>query len=178
MSKTSPDEDRAGRFLRGRGLVPERYPKTRGRVNRKTPDFHVSGPNDAFFLCEVKSVFTKTGSDGILHRTTYNSLTENIYDAVKQFRSVNATHSVPNVIIWISHNFQINVRTLLNLASGRISIGRPPLVDLTKYREGRLKRVFDDVDLHIWLESDDTGQFVFNPAHGHLTSQLWRVFAK
>ena len=90
MGRSMPDEDRASRFLEGRGLTLERYPKVAGRGQGKTPDFRVTGPHDTFFFCEVKSVLTKTGPDGILHRTIYNNLPRNIHEAVKQFHSVNA----------------------------------------------------------------------------------------
>src|SRR2546427_4176885 len=115
MAKTNLDENRVCRFLRSHELMPVRYPKIRGRSKTKAPDFQVSGPNDVFFLCEVKSVLTSTGPDGILHSTIFNGLTEDVHEAVKQFRSVNSTHSVPNVLAWVSHNFQINVHSFLDL---------------------------------------------------------------
>lgn len=176
MRTSSRDERRAACFLRSRGLTTERFPKAAGRGKRKTPDFRVSTRDDVFFFCEVKSVLTKTGPEGILHSTIYNSLTENIHDAVKQFGSVNSTHSVPNVLLWISHNMQINVHTFLDLMKGHISIEDILVADLTKFRDGRMAREANDIDLHIWLESDGTPQFVFNGAHRHLFRQLRRVF--
>ena len=176
MPSTSHDEIRAASFLRAHGLSPERYPKVRGRGRVKTPDYQVCGPDDLFFLCEVKSVLTATGLKGILHRTIFNSLTENIHEAVKQFRAVNSTHSVPNVIIWISHNFQINVHTFLDLVKGGITIQEFLIADLTKFRRGRFDREINDVDLHVWLESDDTPQYVLNNWQPHFAYQLQKTF--
>ena len=88
------DEKQVVTFLKEKGLCPESFLRSQGFGNRKTPDSKVSGPGDIFFLCEVKSVFTETGSF-LLHSTKYNSIIKNAHDAVKQFDSVNETRSVP-----------------------------------------------------------------------------------
>ena len=52
------------------------------------------------------------------------------------------------------------------------------MADLSKYRYGRMKHEFSDIDLHIWLESDDTPHFIFNDARQDLMLRLVRAFQK
>jgi len=84
------DEDMTERFLMALGLKPERFPGKDSRREGKTPDFKVSAPTGEFFYCEQKNVMTKTGQSGIHHGTKHNSMTENIHNAAKKFRAVNA----------------------------------------------------------------------------------------
>jgi len=157
------DEYRASRFLESHGLKPNRFPGKDSTRSIKTPDFRVSASNGFFFYCEQKSVLSVTGNDGILHSTINNNLTDNIHDAVKQFREVNSKHLVPNVLLWFSHNCQINDQSLLDLLKGQIEINGKHLANLNKYRHGRIKYDLKEIDLHIWLYSWGDPVYVFTP---------------
>jgi hypothetical protein len=175
MSDNIEDEERVARLLARAGLEPRRYKISQCNPDKKNPDFEVVG-HDTYFLCEVKSICMGIGDGPVLHSTIFNNLTENIHDAIKQFRAANRIHSVPNVLLWISHNFRVNVRTFLDLACGRILVSTEVVADLSKYRYGRMKVEFTDIDLHIWLESDDTPHFIFNDVRPDLKSRLVRAF--
>lgn len=182
MSKKNPqeaisqdDERRVEAFLRSRNLNPTRFSKQEKKRYGKTPDYKVDGPNDAFFFLEVKSILTETGPEVILHSTKHGSLTDNIHEAVKQFRSVNNTRSAPNVLVWCSHNMQINFQDLRDLVGGGIVIDGVLCADLRKYRFGRVSSDLPDIDLHLWLD-DDTPQYLFIDEMPHLLGQLRRSF--
>lgn len=176
MANSKADEACAEQFLISRGLVPERFAGKDTRRRTKTPDFKVSATTGEFFYCEQKSVYTETGKGGILHRTICNSLTDNIHQAVSQFRSVNSRRFVPNVLIWISHNVQINERRLVELWEGCIKIGDLKIADLSRFRLERFRREFDDIDLHIWLYSDGVPQFILNAADQRFARLLSKIF--
>jgi len=178
MPKSNADEVRAARFLSASGLTPERYPESREPAKQKTPDFRVTGPGNTHFLCEVKSVRMDFADGPVLHNTIFNNLIDNLRWAIKQFRSVNRIHSVPNVLLWTSHNFRVNVHTFLDLAHGKILVAGESMADLKKFRYGLVRHEFNDIDLHIWLESDDTPHFVFNGARPDLVAQLTGAFKK
>lgn len=176
MPSSGHDERRVERFLASRDLRAERLPRLHYAEEPKTPDFQISGPNGEFLFCEVKSIFTKTSREGILHRTIHNGLTAKFHEAVAQLRTVNSQHFVPNVLAWVSHNVQINVHTFRDLLRGRILIQDKAIADLTPYRFGRLRVDIPEIDLHIWLESDDTPQWMINPTRPEFTNMLFRLF--
>jgi len=157
------DEERAIRFFESHGLQPKRYPGKDSKRLKKTPDFTVSASNGYFFYCEQKSVLAITGNDGILHSTINNNLTDNIHEAAKQFKEVNSKHLVPNVLVWFSHNCQINDQTLRDLLNGRIEFNGKQLANLLKFRHGRIGHDLEEIDLHIWLYPWGEPIYVFTP---------------
>ncbi|MFA7059895.1 MAG: hypothetical protein WC156_03660 [Pedobacter sp.] len=149
------DERLVEAYLRKCGLEPERFPGEDSTRHQKTPDFKVSSLSGKFFFCEVKSILTKTTERGLLHATVHNSFTKNIANAVEQFDSVNSHRLVPNVLVWVSHNFQINDQNLCELLVGNISIQGRVSVNLKKYRfSKRTSKNLKNIDLHIWLYHD------------------------
>ncbi len=103
----------------------------------RTPDFKgTSLPDGFFFFCEVKSLETKIGSNGILHTRVFNIFTATIHDAFGQFQAVNSQHIVPNVIAYVTHNFQIDWKSFEDFLQGYIDIpefaGRASAISLKR----------------------------------------------
>src|SRR6266436_5852793 len=95
------NEEAADKFLTARAFRPERFPKTE-QQGRKTPDFRVFQGADFRFYSEVKGIQEDTWLDKHLAAAppgvvvgggrpdpTYNRLTTDIHEAVKQFNAVN-----------------------------------------------------------------------------------------
>lgn len=174
---TKIDEKLVANYLRKFGLVPERFPGDDASRHQKTPDFKVSSLTGKIFFCEVKTILTMTTEKGLAHRTVHNGFTKNIADAVEQFNSVNSLRLVPNVLAWVSHNFQINDQNLHELLTGNISIQNKVYVDLKKYRyskrtSGNLK----NIDMHIWLYHDGEGRHIYTPNNEEFLFSLSTIF--
>ena len=176
---TKIDEKLVETYLNKFSLVAERFAGGETSRHQKTPDFKVISIGGKFFFCEVKTILTKTSEKGLAHKTVYNSLTSNIADAVGQFDSVNSLRLVPNVLAWVSHNFQINDQNLHDLLTGNISIGDKVYVDLKKYRfskrtSGNLRKI----DMHIWLYHNGEQRLIFTPNTYEHHNTLTAIFSK
>ena len=174
MNSSKKDENMAQVFLESCSLIVERYSKS--EKNNDTLDFKVSTSDGGMFLCEVKSIFTKTGERGLLHKTIFNNLSDKVHTAFKQFKSVNSRHLVPNVLIFISHNYQINRHTFSQLINGAIIIDELLVKDLGKYRFGRIKKEIGKIDLYIWLEDQDVAHYFLNPVDRLFAQKLSGIF--
>jgi len=85
MKQLSTDEITVKNFLYSCNLHAEQYKDAEMQVSR-TPDFRVTSQLDGlFFYCEVKSLETKMGRDGILHSRVVNIFSSSIHDALDQF---------------------------------------------------------------------------------------------
>ena len=177
MPSSRQDETKVERFLASRHLVAERLPRSIGPEEPEKPDFQVLGRNGELLFCEVKSIFAQTPLEGILHRTICNGLTVKFHKAAAQCRTVNSHHFVPNVLAWVSHNVQINVHTFRDLLRGHIRIDTQIIADLTPYRFGRLRADLPEIDLHVWLEEDDTPHWIIvNSSRPEFVTLLTRLF--
>ena len=77
------------RWLRGRGLVPERFPLRRRRLG-KTPDFRVALPTGEAFLVEVKTLTNA--------QPGYGAVALKLARAEAQFDAVNQGGHLANVL--------------------------------------------------------------------------------
>jgi len=176
MNVSTVDEYLAKTYLESFNLEVEHYSKY--EHGEKRPDFKVNSQFGLYFFCEVKSVLTETKETGILHKTIYNTISSKIHSASKQFREVNSNHFVPNVLVIVSHNMQINWHSFEEFARGFMRLGETSFVDLTKYRMGRIQHEFREIDLFIWLEDSHTAKLFFNDNNMRnvvLLSQLFNI---
>lgn len=172
MNKDTPDEKLAKKFLESHQLSPERFDKS---VAGRTPDFKVSSKSGVLFMCEIKSIEGAIDK-GILHATIFNNLTKKLHKAYKQFDSVNSQHLVPNVLIWVSHDFQINWHTFTNLMRGKIQIEDRLIRNLGKFTNGRIKHEKLEIDMHIWLHKNGDAEFLVNPTYRDFAHRLIILF--
>jgi len=149
-------------ILRSLGLEVSPHPVVRGSNRGLTPDYKVRKDGELVLYCEVKSVLTETHPEfGLLWQTLYNSLTADVHKAAKQFQAVNPDRTVPNVLIWMSHNFQINVNSFVDLAQGKIQIDNIEIADLGRYTRGRFQQDIDNIDMVIWIGPGGSDDMTF-----------------
>jgi hypothetical protein len=86
-------EDRVERWLRARGLRPERFPPHRRRLS-KTPDFRVATAAGAAFLVEVKTLTREQPS--------YGAVILKLLRARAQFEAVNQGGHLANVLALVT----------------------------------------------------------------------------
>jgi len=169
------DEKFAERILKTYGFDPVRFSK-KEKQDKQTPDFKVIAYNEFLFYCEVKSIVVDING-GIKHDTIQNNITDNIHEAYKQFQSVNSSHFAPNVLIWISHDNQIDILHLYNLFRGSMKIpGISFEKDLRKFCNGRIKDEKYNIDLHLWLYKNGEISSLINTVNGMFTDRLCRIF--
>jgi hypothetical protein len=168
------DEKLAKQFLENYNLKVTLYSKS-SKKSMQTPDFKVEYI-DFFFLCEIKSIHTKTTKKGILFSTIYNRIVNKIEKANEQFKSVNSQRLVPNVLILISHNFQINFDTLSNLLKGGVIVDGEELANFIKYRDGKLKNIIWNFDLIIWLDENLKPDYLFLNNEKRISNNFIRIF--
>ena len=96
------DEIKVSTFLQCHGLNQMRFNKGELRTLGKTPDFKVHSEGELVAFCEVKSI---VGDDfeGCRDDSTYGSMQNRIHESVKQFRSVNPDHQIPNILALVNH---------------------------------------------------------------------------
>lgn len=123
----------------------------REKTDHRNPDLTLSTSAGDCLLCEVKSVHLNIVESGLLHSTIFNALTAKIRTAVDQFQSVNSARVVPNVLAWISHRPSVQFSSLVDLSKGYVDVHGFSAADLTKYRFGRVRSAFPEIDLHVWL---------------------------
>lgn len=149
------------------GLHPERFSKQE-QANEKTPDFRVFKNATLKFYCEVKTISKDrwletqpkqeifkgvTVAEGCRRDPTFNRISDDIHNAVKQFYSVNPKNELPNVLAFVNHDTACNIGDLDSVFTGNFMAN-----DGTKhpiYRnvsEGRIKNDKWQVDLFIWFD--------------------------
>jgi hypothetical protein len=86
-------EDELERWLRARGLRPERFPPRRRRLS-KTPDFRVATPAGTAFFVEVKTLTSAAPSPG--------AVVLKLLRARAQFDAVNQGNHLANVLALVA----------------------------------------------------------------------------
>jgi len=176
MRKLSPDEKLAQGFFASYKLNAEPYEGDQLQEHR-TPDFKVSCDDGFFFFSEVKSFNTKVGSDGLLHTRVFNVFTTAIHDAYGQFRAVNSQHIVPNVLVFVTHNFQIDWHAFKEFLQGYIAFadGKDSVIPLRKVSRGVYKTEVKQIDLFVFLQGNKP-DFFFNRTEQFFKNRLLRLF--
>lgn len=189
MSKLLLDEKIASDLLKSYNLSVKKI-EEKDFPNQKVPDFEVK-QNNLLFYSEVKSLELKLDNNAkmFLFRTTFNKLLSQIHKAGKQFDTFNSNGSFPNVLIWISRDFQLNFYTLLDALKGYIEFENQIIYYFRlddKYK--RLKKDFEKIDLHIWLQVSEQNisgkpDFLFIakkniPEHFNMLKQIFKFINK
>jgi hypothetical protein len=168
-------ESMASDFLAQYSLRAKRFSKQELRKGR-TPDFRVFKDGALAFYCEVKEL-TADVNEGLRSDPTFNNLTDDIHQAVKQFRAVNADGAVPNVLVTVNSRRECGFRDLLGVLTGYFFVGDGTADKIySQYSEGRLK---DDrllVHLFLWLDRYKAHQFHFNLIDRRHLSKLCHYF--
>jgi hypothetical protein len=169
------DEKFAFEFLESKKLNVKLFSEIEKSEKGKTPDFKVDSNDGFFFYCEVKSIYIETSDDGILFQTINNNIANKVKEAYDQFNSVNPSKLVPNVLIIKSHNFQINYSSFISLVKGVLEIDNEVISDFHKYRDGRAKEAFREIDLFIFF-NHNTPYYFLNNQIDHYTNNFVKIF--
>jgi hypothetical protein len=165
FSKLSSDEALILGYWQGRGFEVGSFAKSE-MGHLKTPDFRLSRRGLDVALCEVKSLQKDTWLEeqmksapageivgGLRRDPVYNRISNAIYTASEQFRSVNAAHSLFNFLVLVNHDTGAESNDLVSVLTGywdplHGSFERTH----THFSEGRIRDEKENIDLYVWSD--------------------------
>lgn len=156
------DEAKVSAFLQCCGLNPIRFSKEELRTLGKTPDFRVFNEGALVAFCEVMSI---VGDDfeGCRDDPTYSAMQNRIHESLKQFRSVNPEHQIPNILAVVNYQMGTDIIDLYSVLTGMFFADNGKNHPLfIKYSHGRILMEKHYVDLYIWFQMDRDPLFRFN----------------
>jgi hypothetical protein len=148
-------------YLEGKMMTSERVMQ-RMFPGKKIPDLRVKWSDGGIFYCEVKSpqLVLEQKTNLYKHDTTISKLRQFLHTATQQFNSVNPNHLIPNVLVWTSEHFQLNWHNFVASILGAITVEDRSIRDLTKHGAVvRTAKDWEKVDIHIWLQLNDSGVY-------------------
>jgi len=90
-----------------------------------------------------------------LSSPSFHKINKFVSKAAKQFLTFNKHNFVPNFLVWVSFDFQLNHRNFIEAFNGYIELpGGEILRDLRneRYRK-RVESAWNIIDAHIWLQA-------------------------
>ena len=179
MIKLSKDENIVKAFFESFRLGVDLFDEVERQAGRN-PDFKVSLQDDGFFFfCEVKSLNTEVTNDGLLHSRVFNIYTAGIHDSFGQFKVVNSQHFVPNVLAYVSHNFQMNSHNFKDFLQGYISIPngdeKESVMPLRKVSSSNHIKELEKIDLILFFLGDKP-DYIITSKDQRFINKLIRIF--
>ncbi len=141
-------ENAVKNYLESKGLQVEKIPER----EVKTVDFAVYSKTGLAFYLEEKTL--EPGSliwkriDPI-----YQSIARHVYEAVKQFRSVNPARNVPNILSFTNLDPARDVNFLFTALTGQAITRSGKIVKLEKF--GTEEKDLTLIDLYLWFDSEE-----------------------
>lgn len=186
------DEKKIVDILQGHGLRAEEFTKEQKRLS-KTTDFQVFREDKLVFFCEVKTIRKDEWLEITLKKEfsafrvipdpAFNSISNKIHEAIRQFNLVNPDLKYPNVLAFI--NYERSCRwengRLLNVITGLFFADdgtRHPIY--IRFSEGRIKKEKTLIHLYLWLDvfmNSDPG-FLFTQINKKHFKNLCNYFGK
>ena len=183
------DEERVKMYLEGRGFTLERFSEAEMNAG-KTPDFRVSRNGDFLFYCEVKSISKDEWlnqqlkspdpdgmAGGLRNDPTYNRLTADIHQAIKQFDAVNKDQKYPNVLSFVNHNHMCDNWDLISILTGNAYTNDGEILPIYRqFSHGRIKNERKNIHLFIWLDDRKPDQLLFSQTNENHHAALCKMF--
>lgn len=145
------------------GAVAQRYSK-KDMLSGRTPDFKLMAGGKIVAFCEVKSPHNDwyekelpaalVGAEafqivgGVQRDTTASRIARQVEKAASQFDAVNADHSIPNILAFVSNSSTIRVEDFWEAVTGEFD-GIPTAKRIS---EGKLAIARARVDLFVWID--------------------------
>ena len=127
---------------------------------KQTPDFEVRNSKDnLLFFVEEKTIdqdnFWDNIEPGVVsfeNDSSENALEKKFRKAVKQFKSINPEHLIPNVLAFVNLNDSVNVGDLVISLTGKAITENGKIITIR--RLGRVKDDLNEVDLCLWFDKN------------------------
>ena len=135
-------------FLESKGLQVEKIPER----DIKMVDFAVYSKDVLAFYLEEKTLEPATLKWKRID-PVYHSINSHVYEAVKQFKSVNPTRSVPNVLSFTNLDPARDVNVLFRALTGQAITRSGKVVKLEEF--GKRENVLNLIDLYLWFDGEE-----------------------
>jgi|SRR3989338_2828807 len=145
------DKEQTNQFFKNFGLDARLISK----AEVQTPDFGIYQNSNLFGYCELKSIIKEEWKNGTRKDPTYNRIQGKIHEAVKQLKTINAKHTVPNIIVIINHEEHCGKPDLHAVLTGKFLLTQGEVDFDARYRNRLLKnRDLSHPDLIVWIDAD------------------------
>jgi|JI10StandDraft_1071094.scaffolds.fasta_scaffold616918_1 hypothetical protein len=126
-------------------------------LGQKVPDLEIETENGGLLYAEIKAPQLKLDKflKAYKHSTTFSKINEFVSEAAKQFLTFNKLNIVPNFLVWVSFNFQLNHTNFIEAFNGYIALPDGRIMSdfrNEKYRK-RVESAWKIIDAHIWLQA-------------------------
>jgi hypothetical protein len=148
----------------GKNLQLERFDRAETLAGR-TPDFRVRREGALVAYCEVKSPrddwldeqldTAQPGQivGGARPDPTFNRIARHVQKAATQFDAVNASRSVPNILVFVNHADAAGFSDLQETLTGMFHTSKGERIPtMRNISEGRLGEVRLKIDLYVWID--------------------------
>ncbi len=141
-------ENAVKKYLESKGLKVEKIPER----EIKTVDFAVHSKTGLAFYLEEKTL--EPGSlEWKRIDPIYNTIARHVYEAVKQFKSVNPARRVPNVLSLTNLDPARDVNDLFTALTGQAITRSGKIVKLEKF--GGEAEDLTLIDLYLWFDGEE-----------------------
>jgi len=125
----------------------------------KTVDFEVYQSNRLVCYLEEKTVeLTPLAWKGV--DPIYESLARHIYEAIKQFKSVNPDNTVANVLSLTNMDPARSIENLYTTLTGYVITHRGKMRPIRNMK--RLEKDLDLIDLYLWFDHDQLTGHIYD----------------
>lgn len=159
-------------FLESKGLQVEKIPER----DIKMVDFAVYSKDVLAFYLEEKTLEPATLKWKRID-PVYQSINSHVYEAVKQFKSVNPTRRVPNVLSFTNLDPARDVNVLFVALTGQAINRSGKVVKLEEF--GTRESVLNLIDLYLWFDGEEFAGHIWEddiePNYELFLSQLLEI---
>src|SRR5205814_6233004 len=110
---------------------------------------------------------------GASNDPTFNRLTKDIHEAVKQFDAVNKDRKLPNVLALVNHDDMCDFDDLLAILTGNFYADDGTVHPIyAKFSHGRIKDEKSTVHLFVWSDDHQPDRLLFSQTDEALHAEL------
>jgi hypothetical protein len=175
----------------GKGLELERFDRAETLAGR-TPDFRVRREGTLKAFCEVKSPRDDWLDEqldkaqpgqivgGARKDATFNRIARHVAKAATQFEAVNASRSVPNILVVVNHADATGFGDLQETLTGMFhTTSGERIPTMRNISEGWIREARMKIDLYVWidLKTKRVQGYLFNEANPAHVAALCEMLA-
>jgi len=124
----------------------------------KSVDFMVYQNETPVFYLEEKTLEIDV-FEGFKKDPTYNTISAHVHKAAKQFKSVNSSRVLPNVLVFVNMDISRDYVDLLITLTGNAPTENEKFIKI--HNIGRVAKDLAEIDLYLWFDNDSLGEVIY-----------------
>lgn len=145
-------------FLESLGLEARRIPEK----SSKTPDYEVYLDGQLVFYCEEKTI-EHDEFEGGKNDPAYNSISSQVHKATKQFKSINPSRIIPNVLAFVNFDDMKDEHDLFITLTGYTLLDNGSYMKV--HNVGRVRNDLNCIDLYLWFNKEMCTHKIWGQVH-------------